>query len=74
MWHAWESRKSVQGFGEKRDHLEDQGVDGRMGSEWLLGRLAGGGGVNWIDLPQDRDLWQAVVNAGMKIRVLEPWS
>jgi hypothetical protein len=22
--------------------LEDQGVDGRMGSEWILGRLAGG--------------------------------
>jgi hypothetical protein len=21
--------------------LEDQGVDGRMGSEWILGRLAG---------------------------------
>jgi hypothetical protein len=22
--------------------LEDQGIDGRMGSEWILGRLAGG--------------------------------
>jgi hypothetical protein len=29
----WESPK-------ERDHLEDQGVDGRMGSEWILGRLA----------------------------------
>jgi hypothetical protein len=41
-----EERKSVQGFGGKpekeRGHLEDQGVDGRMGSEWILGRLAGG--------------------------------
>jgi hypothetical protein len=27
---------------EKKYHLEDQGVDGRMGSEWILGRLAGG--------------------------------
>jgi hypothetical protein len=27
---------------KKRDHLEDQGVDGRMRSEWILGRLAGG--------------------------------
>jgi hypothetical protein len=27
---------------EERDHLKDQGVDGRMGSEWILGRLAGG--------------------------------
>jgi hypothetical protein len=22
--------------------LEDQGIDGRIGSEWILGRLAGG--------------------------------
>jgi hypothetical protein len=27
---------------KERDHLEDQGVDGRMGSEWILGRLAEG--------------------------------
>jgi hypothetical protein len=27
---------------KERDLLEDQGVDGRMGSEWILGRLAGG--------------------------------
>jgi hypothetical protein len=42
--------KSVKGFGgkarRKRDHWEDQGVGGKMGSEWILGRLAGGGG--WI--------------------------
>jgi hypothetical protein len=37
-------KESVQGFGGKairKDHLEDQGVDGRMGSVWILGRLAG---------------------------------
>jgi hypothetical protein len=28
---------------EVRENLEDRGVDGRMGSEWILGRLAGGG-------------------------------
>jgi hypothetical protein len=27
---------------KERDHSEDQGVDSRMGSEWLLGKLAGG--------------------------------
>jgi hypothetical protein len=31
----WENQK-------ERDHSEDQGVDERMGSEWILGRLAGG--------------------------------
>jgi hypothetical protein len=37
--------KSVQSFGGKeREHSEDQDVGGRMGSEWILGRLAWGGG------------------------------
>jgi hypothetical protein len=26
---------------KERDHLEDQGEDGRMGPEWILGRLTG---------------------------------
>jgi hypothetical protein len=29
----------------KRDNLKDQGADGKTGSKWTLGRLAGGGGV-----------------------------
>jgi hypothetical protein len=31
----WESPK-------EREHSEDRDVDGRMGSEWILGRLDGG--------------------------------
>jgi hypothetical protein len=31
---------------QERDHCEDQGVDGSMRSEWILGRLAAG--VEWI--------------------------
>jgi hypothetical protein len=37
--------KIVQGFGGKpkeRDHSEDQGVGGRMRSEWMLGILVSG--------------------------------
>jgi hypothetical protein len=30
---GWESPK-------ERDHLEDQDVGGKMGTEWILGRLA----------------------------------
>jgi hypothetical protein len=39
----WESQK-------ERDHLGDQEVDGRMGSEWILGRFAGGVkiGCSWL--------------------------
>jgi hypothetical protein len=46
--------ESVQGFGGKtpkeRDHLENQSVDGRMGSEWIIGRLGGGvySGSRWL--------------------------
>jgi len=29
----------------------------------------GWGGADWIDLVQDRDRWQAVVNAEMNLRV-----
>jgi hypothetical protein len=33
-----------------KGHLEDQGVDGRMGSKWILGRLFGGVwiGFTWL--------------------------
>jgi hypothetical protein len=66
--------KVLVGKPEETDHLKDQGVDGRMGSEWFLGRLAGGGGVDWNRLAQDRDPWRAVVNVVMNLRVLAPQS
>jgi hypothetical protein len=31
---------------KERDYSEVQGVDGRMGSEWILGILAGGCGLD----------------------------
>jgi hypothetical protein len=40
---------------KEKDHLKDQGVDGRTLSKWSLRRLVGGGGVEWIHLAQDRD-------------------
>jgi hypothetical protein len=46
MWHAWETREKCRRFWwetqKERDHLKDQCIDGRKGSEWLLGRLVGG--------------------------------
>jgi hypothetical protein len=49
------------------DHLEDPDVDGRI---ILNGSSRSGmGGMDWIDLAQDRDRWRAVVNAVMNLRV-----
>jgi hypothetical protein len=56
----------------ERDNLEDRGVDEKMGSQWILGRLAGG--VKWSELIQDRDRLLAFVSAVMNFRVLTPRS
>jgi hypothetical protein len=53
MWHAWGRGEKVYrvlvGKTEGKNDLKDQGVDGRMGSKWTLGRLVGGGwsGFTW---------------------------
>jgi hypothetical protein len=50
MWYAWERRVKFAMFlresQKESDRSGDREVDGRMGSEWILGRLPGGGGVN----------------------------
>jgi hypothetical protein len=54
MWHVWETTKMCTRFWcgtpKERDHSEDQGVGEMMGSEWILGKLAGGVwiGLDWF--------------------------
>jgi hypothetical protein len=48
------------------------GNQGRTGSEWILGRLAGRGVIEWIQMAQDRGRWRSLVNTVMNLRVLEP--
>jgi hypothetical protein len=37
--------------------------------KWILEKLdGGGGGIDWMDLAQDRDMWWALVNTGMNLR------
>jgi hypothetical protein len=43
------------GKAEDRRTLGRPGVDGRVILKWIFERLDGAGGVDWIDLAQDRD-------------------
>jgi hypothetical protein len=54
-FHRWEkSGEKCTGFWQEspneRAHSEDRGADGRMGSEWIFRRLAGGvwSGFSWL--------------------------
>jgi len=48
----------------EREHLEDLRVDGRIILRWIFRKWDGG--MDWIDLAQDRDRWPALVNAAKK--------
>jgi len=46
----------------ERDHMQDPGVDGRIILRWTFRKSDGG--MDWIELAQDRDRWRALVNSG----------
>jgi hypothetical protein len=70
------AEESVQGFGGKARKR----TLGRSRCRWEddirmdLGRLAGGVGVEWIQLAQVRGWWQALVYTVMPLWVLAPCS
>ena len=47
--------------------MEDPDVDGRMILQWILEKLDGG--MDWMNLAQNRDRWCALVNAVVNLRV-----
>jgi hypothetical protein len=48
-------------------HLGDPDVVGSIILKWIFKKLDGGGGMDWIELAQDRDRWRAFVNAVMNL-------
>jgi hypothetical protein len=48
--------------------LEDPGVGGKIILRWIF-RGEFEGSMDWIYLAQNRDRWQALVNAGKNLRV-----
>jgi hypothetical protein len=77
MWHEWERGEKCTGFWsesprgkiplERPRHRWEDGIKMDL-------REIGWGGVEWIQLAQDRDRWRAVVSAVMNLRVLAPRS
>jgi hypothetical protein len=55
----WESQT-------ERDYYEDNRWEDNME---MYRRETGWGGMDWIDLAQDRDPWRALVNTVMNLRV-----
>ena len=52
------------------NHLEDPGVDGRIILRWIFRKWdVAGGGMDQIDLAQDRDRWLALINVVMSLRL-----
>jgi hypothetical protein len=49
------------------DNLGDPGVDGRIILKWAFKKRDGG--MDWIELAQDRDRWRALVNTVMNLWV-----
>ena len=52
----------------ERDHLEDPRTDGNIILKWIFKDM-GCGGMDSIELAQDKDRWRAHVNAVMNFRV-----
>jgi aromatic-L-amino-acid decarboxylase len=51
----------------RNKYLGDPGGDGRIILKWIFKKWDGG--MDWIELAQDRNRWRVLVNAVMNLRV-----
>ena len=63
--HVWGRGEAYTGVWwwnlRERDHLEDAGVDGRIILRWIFKKSYGG--MDWIELAQDRDRGRVLMNS-----------
>jgi len=67
----WGEERDIQGFGGKPEGKRPFWRPRRKWEDNIKMDLqeVGCGGMNWIELVQDRDRWRALVNAVMNLRV-----
>jgi hypothetical protein len=67
----WESRDAYRVLVGKPEGMRQLGRQGRKWEDNIKMDLreVGWGGIDWIDLAQDRDRWRALANAVMNLRV-----
>ena len=69
--HMGEGRgvyRVLVGKPEGKRHLEHLGEDARIMLRWIL-RKCDVGGMDWIELDQDKDRWRTLLNLVMNFRV-----
>jgi hypothetical protein len=71
MWQVWRTKEVRTGFWwgslREKSHLEDLNIDERIILKWIFRKWMGG--MDWIELVQDGDSWQALMNAVMNLWV-----
>jgi len=66
VWGRRDAYRVLAGNLRERDHLEEPGMDGNIILRWMFSSWDGG--MDWIDLAQDRDRWLSLVNAVMNFQ------
>jgi hypothetical protein len=71
MWHVWGEERCIQGFSGKPEGRRPLERPRRRWEDNIKMDLreVGWGGMDWINLAQDRDRWPALVSAVMNLRV-----
>jgi len=55
------------GYPRELDRFEDPDENGRIILKRIFTKWEGGGGMDWIDMTQNRERWRALVNAVMNL-------